>query len=675
MLEERAMLPAIAIDERVDDATATLLDLTPDPLWIVDAAGNVTTFNSAFERWWNALTGASARPGMRFDAPDDTSLRDVFTRVLGGRTVLADFRVVIWGTERTFTLQAQPMTSAGANHGAIRGAAFIAREITHQTTQPHEAALELALVHLFSGDETLPAAIAKTLEFLCASESWDAGVVWLIEGDELRPFAMQFNSPDLNERLSSRVAELRFTKGHGVPGRTWASGDVVWIADIFDESTMQRAELFALGGLHSVVGAPITDAGRIVGILEFFTRAVRPVSERTKRGLMRTGSVIGRLIERRRLLELVQRKGAEWVATFDSIDAPIFLLNTDGAVLRVNHAAHLLAGENYDDIIGRPLRSLGDGEPWITLADTATAVRDSGIACTAQITAGETTWEAAASILSGEEEKRIVIFLRDLTQLLKLQESVRRGEQLAALGELVAGVAHEVKNPIFGMKMTLELLDQHLKSETADTTELLGALHKWLERLDNLTENLLEYGRTWTVNLEPGDVREVVRQAIDTYAPRALNNEITIELRDDEKPATILMDAKRLVHAFENLIANALQFSQHGATVTIDTNVTDDAMIYSVRDRGPGFRKEDLSRVFQPFFTRRRGGTGLGLSIVQRIVEEHGGNVSAENHSEGGALLRVQLPLFTDPSPRLRGEGGRRPDEGAPQAGRRSSDR
>jgi len=635
------MLPAIAIDERVDDAASTLLDLTPDPLWIVDAAGSVTTFNAAFERWWNALTGASARPGMRFDAPNDTSLRDVYARVLTGRTVLADFRVVIWGTERTFTLQAQPISNAGA----IDGAAFIAREITHQTTQPHEAALELALIHLFSGDEPLPAAIAKTLEFLCASESWDAGVVWLVERDELRPYAMQFNSPDLNAKLSSRVAALRFTNGHGVPGRTWATGEVVWIADMFDESTMQRAELFAAGGLHSVVGAPLTDSGRIVGVLEFFTRAVRPVSERTKRSLMRTGAAVGRLIERRRLLELVQRKGAEWMATFDSIDAPIFLLNTDGAVLRVNRAAHRLAGESYEDTIGRPLRSLGEGEPWITLADTADAVRDSGIACTAQITPGETTWEAAASIIEGEEEKRIVIFLRDLTQLLKLQESVRRGEQLAALGELVAGVAHEVKNPIFGMKMTLELLDQHLKNETTETDELLGAMHKWLERLDNLTENLLEYGRTWTVNLEPGDVREVVRQAIDTYAPRALNNEITIELRDDAKPATILMDAKRLVHAFENLIANALQFSQHGNSVTIDA-VTDDSIDYTVRDRGPGFREDDLPRVFQPFFTRRRGGTGLGLSIVQRIIEEHGGTVSAENHSEGGALLRVQLPLY-----------------------------
>ena len=640
------MLPAIAIDERTDDAASTLLDLTPDPLWIVDAAGNITTFNAAFERWWKALTGASATTGMRFDAPNDASLREVFTRVLTGRTVLADLRVVIWGTERTFTLQAQPIS----NDEAIAGAAFIAREI-NQTTQPHEAALELALVHLFSGDEPLPVTIAKTLEFLCVSESWDAGVVWLIERDELRPYAMQFNSADLNAKLSSRVAALRFTNGHGVPGRAWAAGEVVWIADIFDESTMQRAELFAAGGLHSVVAAPLVDSGRIIGVVEFFTRAVRPVSERTKRALMRTSGAMGRLIERRRLLELVQRKGAEWMATFDSIDAPIFLLDSKSEVIRVNQAAQQLAGERYDEIIGRPLRSLGDGEPWTTLAETATAVRDSGISCTAQISAGETTWEAAASIIDGEEEKRIVIFLRDLTQLLKLQESVRRGEQLAALGELVAGVAHEVKNPIFGMKMTLELLDQHLKNETEDTTELLGALYKWLERLDNLTENLLEYGRTWTVNLEPGDVRRVVHQAIDTYAPRALNSDISIELRDDGQPATILMDAKRLVNAFENLIANALQFSEHGGRITIEAAVTHDSIDYTVRDHGPGFRAEDLPRVFQPFFTRRRGGTGLGLSIVQRIIEEHGGTVNAVNHEDGGALLRVELPLY-NPSAR-----------------------
>jgi len=630
-------------DERAFDAPAILLDLTPDPLWLVDTAGNVTTFNAAFDRWWHALTGLEAAAGMRFELSNQPSVREILARVLAGRTVLSDLRVVIWGTERTFTVHAQPVS----NGSSIAAAAFLAREVTHQMTQPHEAALELALVHLFSGEEPLTALMTKTLEFLCVSEGWDAAVVWSIEGEELRPWAMWFTTPEMSEKLSPRVGGLHFSMGHGVPGRTWAAGEVVWIADVFDESTLQRGELFAAAGLHSIVGAPLTDSGRTTGVLEFFTRAVRPVSERTKRALIRTGAVLGRLIERRRLLELVERRGAEWMSTFDSIDAPIFLLSDDGVVARVNHAAREFVGGAFDDILGRSIRSLGDDEPWTTLADTAQAVRDTGMSCTAQITTGERTWEAAASVFPAQiadDAKRIVIVMRDLTQLLKLQDSVRRGEQLAALGELVAGVAHEVKNPIFGMKMTLELLDQRV-AEPPDP-ELLAALHKWLERLDNLTENLLEYGRTWNVNLEPGEVRGVLRQAIDTYGPRAVNADVQLEFESAESSATVLMDSRRLVHVFENLIANALHFSPRGSRITIIESVDEEGVEYAVRDRGPGFAIADLPRIFQPFFTKRRGGTGLGLSIVQRIVEEHGGTISAGNHEQGGAVVRLRLPLY-----------------------------
>ena len=104
------------------------------------------------------------------------------------------------------------------------------------------------------------------------------------------------------------------------------------------------------------------------------------------------------------------------------------------------------------------------------------------------------------------------------------------------------------------------------------------------------------------------------------------------------------------MHAFENLITNAIQHSKKGSSVTISASEEEDAVEYSVRDCGPGFNPADLPRVFQPFFTRRRGGTGLGLSIVQRIVDEHGGIVNAGNHAEGGAVVRVRLPIYRPPT-------------------------
>jgi len=148
------------------------------------------------------------------------------------------------------------------------------------------------------------------------------------------------------------------------------------------------------------------------------------------------------------------------------------------------------------------------------------------------------------------------------------------------------------------------------------------------------------------VELEPGNPADVLRQALETCQPRANDADVTIDAGEAMGEAVVLMSARRLVHVFENLITNAIQHSAKGDRVTISAAQDAEAVEYAVRDRGRGFNPADLSRVFQPFFTRRRGGTGLGLSIVQRIVDEHGGIVNAGNHAEGGAVVRVRLPIY-----------------------------
>jgi signal transduction histidine kinase len=220
---------------------------------------------------------------------------------------------------------------------------------------------------------------------------------------------------------------------------------------------------------------------------------------------------------------------------------------------------------------------------------------------------------------------------------------VRRGEQLSALGELVAGVAHEVRNPIFGIQITLETLEAALPPESG-VGDLLAALKLWLERLNRLMESLLAYGRTAMMDVRPGSLSEVLDQALDVTRPLA--DEAGVRVRsEDVVSALILMDPLRLVHAFENLITNAIQHSPKNGEVVVSTRVVEGQVECSVRDFGPGFAPADLSRVWEPFFTRRRGGTGLGLAIVQRIIDEHGGTTVAANATDGGAVITVHLPI------------------------------
>jgi len=613
-------------------ALEALLDLSPDAVWFAGADGAVTRSNAAYARWrQSAATASETLDAMRL-------------RALAGRRVMADVHLTVAGIERTFVVQAARVSGDSV--------VFTAREIGEAAALSSDAALERALLHLFTTEESLADVLPKALEFLCTSDSWDAALIWSPFDDELRPIAWWFSSEASD--LEARAPSLRFRRGHGIPGRAFTGREIIRITDIYEESVLQRADLVAAAGLHSVVAIPLFDSDNVIGVLELFNRSLRPVGDAKALQLGRTGAALGRLIarrsadeERRRLLEMVERKSAEWMSTFDSIELPIFLISCDGKLVRINRAARDLTESDFGELIGRDVRSIGSGEPWATLADVTTAVDESGIGCTAQIEQDERSWDVSASLLAADaaDERRVIVALHETTQLMKLQESVRRGEQLASLGELVAGVAHEVKNPIFGMGMTIDLLEQALHD--SDSVDMLNALRTWLQRLSALTENLLEYGKTWSIELLPGTIDPVVEQAIEVCRPRALEANVTIECEGTTNGATLLMDGARLSHVFENLVMNAIQFSPRQGSVSVFVAAESDAVDVSVRDRGSGFNPADLPRLWQPLFTRRRGGTGLGLSIVQRIVDEHGGTVTAYNHPDGGAVVWVRFPTYT----------------------------
>lgn len=596
-----------------------VLDAVPDPMWVVDRGLAVVARNAAFEK-----------------VAGDGSLKDLASRVLAGRTVSTELRVA----ERRYLVTGTPSGDC---------AVFTAREIVDAARADREESIELVVTRIFDIDKPLEETLDDVLAFLCESDGWDCGVIWLVDagGTSLRP-ATIWTRPGLDAtKFRHRVSEIHFARGRGVPGRAWAHDELVWVADLFEESGLMRADTAARAGLHGAAAVPLHDADRIIGVLEMLTRAVRPISEQRRRALTRAGRALGRLIVRRQMQQLIERKGQEWSLTFDAIELPIFIVHADGSIARLNRAARDLAGGEFTDLLGHNI-ALSDAEPWRTLADTVAAVRDSRTPCTAQIAdAQQRHWDVSASwtrSADGDDE-RIIVVMRNVTDLVQLQESVRRGEQLAALGELVAGVAHEVRNPIFGMGLTVDAL-QTMLPDTPEFNELAGVLRTWLHRLNHLMENLLAYGKSWSLELREGRLDEVMHGAADGWKQLAEPRSVGIDLTVDEQ-LVLLMDAPRLTQAFENLVMNALQHSRPEQRIRVSARAVEDGWIECrVADQGPGFDAIDLPRVFQPFFTRRRGGTGLGLSIVQRIVDEHGGTIAAGNSDQGGAVVTMRFPAY-----------------------------
>jgi signal transduction histidine kinase len=246
----------------------------------------------------------------------------------------------------------------------------------------------------------------------------------------------------------------------------------------------------------------------------------------------------------------------------------------------------------------------------------------------------------------------------DVTEQARLQVSLRRAETMSALGTLVAGVAHEVRNPLFSMSATLDAFEARhgLREEYRPHLDVLRAQ---LQRLTRLMRDLLEYGKPASLDLVVLNPDALLRQAEEACEATARDAQVRIDHGDRGTVPALRGDRTRLVQVFTNVVENALQHSPPGSVVRVETAATwaQGAPWVEVRvhDAGPGFAEPDLARVFEPFFTKRRGGTGLGLSLVQRIVEQHGGEVTARNHPSGGAEVSVRLPAVSAASPAAAG--------------------
>jgi len=223
-------------------------------------------------------------------------------------------------------------------------------------------------------------------------------------------------------------------------------------------------------------------------------------------------------------------------------------------------------------------------------------------------------------------------------------EAQRTGA-LVALGTLVAGVAHEARNPLFGLTATLDAFEAG-RGQHPEFKDFLASLRHSTGRLSRLMEQLLDLGRSGAHERHRVPLAELLQDAIASAAALAERGQVSVKVSVEPPHAAVAVDRERMTQVFRNLVENAVQHSSAGGDVEVQARRVEDGRTFvevSVGDAGPGFAGEDLPHIFDPFFSRRRGGTGLGLAIVRRVVEEHGGQVLGRNRAPRGAEVVVRL--------------------------------
>jgi signal transduction histidine kinase len=225
----------------------------------------------------------------------------------------------------------------------------------------------------------------------------------------------------------------------------------------------------------------------------------------------------------------------------------------------------------------------------------------------------------------------------------ELENQLHQAERLAALGEMVAGVSHEIKNPLGIIQSTAELLAG--MPDANDTQKRLsGVIREESGRLNGIVTEFLDFARPQTPNLQETSLADVLRKNLSFLEPELDKKGIHVEHNLDGRRFGLRADPDLLYQAFLNILINAVQAQSEGGEVKVQVTQERDAHRVEIRDRGKGIDQENLSKLFNPFFTTKEQGTGLGLSIVKKIVEGHNGKIDILTRPGEGTSVVIRLP-------------------------------
>lgn len=345
----------------------------------------------------------------------------------------------------------------------------------------------------------------------------------------------------------------------------------------------------------------------------------------------------------------------------DALPDGVVVLDADGRVEQISSEASRILELSRDAVAGRPVeRLLGADHAVARLARDALATGGTSLEshCPVPQRFGPAlAIEVAAGPLFDVDGRRdgAVLALRDRTLQQQLSHVVSERERLMDFGRIAAGIAHEVKNPLGGIRGAGELLA--LRAANGKTREAAELIVREADRITSLVDDLMVFARGDALTLTPVNLHQVLDDVLDLLAHDPIGAGSRVDRHFDPSLPEISADADRLTQVFLNLARNALQAMEGNGTLTISTRMTLGhrlagaggehlaTVLIEFRDTGPGIPADVLERIGTPFFTTRPGGTGLGLALSQHWIARHHGTLRVESVPGEGTLARVALPL------------------------------
>jgi len=401
---------------------------------------------------------------------------------------------------------------------------------------------------------------------------------------------------------------------------------------------------------------PLITRDKAIGLIlvdNLFTG--REIKDEDLQFLMGFTSHIASAIENAKLFEDVSLARAELKNIFESITDMVYFTDKDFNIRHLNQAVVKKLGKPEGEIIGKKCYEIfhGKNEPWDMCPHAKTINTGKSFVEEFRDPHLGGTFVVSSSPIFDYVGNPVgtVHISRDITELHTLREKVAYSERMAALGELAARVAHEIRNPLISIGGFARRLEKRL---AGDTHEYAKIIVNEVSRLENILKEILGFVKSSKVIRSSVNLNELINNVVDFITPEIHERENSIIKNLSESPVMIAADPDRIKAALLNIITNANQATEHG-TITIRTRQEDKEVSVEISDTGCGIRQEDLKNIFNPFFTTKSQGTGLGLAVTHRIIEEYNGKITVESicgedeesklKGKSGTTFKITLPL------------------------------
>ncbi|UQD51504.1 PAS domain-containing sensor histidine kinase [Bacillus methanolicus] len=357
--------------------------------------------------------------------------------------------------------------------------------------------------------------------------------------------------------------------------------------------------------------------------------------------------ILRNVTERFKMERKLRESEQKFRKIFDGSFEGIILWNEDFQIVDVNQTGVKMLGLSKKDIVGQSLKTLlseFNAKKENLKEYMKKLEKDGQITGTLSIKLDETKqkhfeFSTKSNLISG---LNLSVF-RDITEKLEMEEQLRKSDTLHVIGELAAGIAHEIRNPMTALKGFIQLLQGSIKE---DHSMYFHVISTELQRMDSIINEFLILAKPQAVKYVECDLQKIVRETVELLNAQAVLHNVQFKTNYEKDLPLLFCEPNQLKKVFINIIKNAIEVMPNGGIITVSVKKTDDNKLHiSVEDQGPGMSEEKIKKLGEPFFTTKERGTGLGLMVSYKIIEEHNGIIEVQSKEGIGTTFHIYLPI------------------------------